>query len=101
MNRRQFLSLASLTTASLAVAQPGLANAGAAETPAGFDFIFFTDTHIQPELNAAQGCASCFKQLHALHADFAIHGGDHVFDVLGADRPRAKTLYDLYRTTEQ
>ncbi len=101
MNRRQFLSLASLTTASIAVGKPGIANTAAAETPAGFDFIFFTDTHIQPELNAAQGCTSCFKQMRGFHADFAIHGGDHVFDVLGADRPRAKQLYDLYGNTEQ
>jgi 3',5'-cyclic-AMP phosphodiesterase len=101
MNRRQFLSLTALTTASLTFAQPGLDNPPVPEAPASFDFVFFTDTHIQPELNAAQGCIMCFKQIHTLHADFAIHGGDHVFDVLGADRQRANRLYNLYGNTEQ
>jgi 3',5'-cyclic AMP phosphodiesterase CpdA len=101
MNRRKFLSLTALTAASLTVAKPGFANTAVAETPSSFDFIFLTDTHIQPELNAAQGCTACFKQIRAFQADFAIHGGDHVFDVLGVNRQRAVQLYDLYGSTEQ
>jgi hypothetical protein len=33
--------------------------------------------------------------------DFAIQGGDHVWDALEVDRQRANALYDLYTKTEQ
>ena len=66
-----------------------------------FTFLFLTDTHLQPELNATQGCAQCFKKARAIKSDFVIQGGDHVFDALGVDRSRATSLYDLYDKTEQ
>jgi len=66
-----------------------------------FTFLFITDTHIQPELNAAEGCDQCFKEARTLKSDFAIQGGDHVFDSLGVGRERATSLLDLYGKTEQ
>src|SRR5208283_5176396 len=33
--------------------------------------------------------------------DFVIQGGDHTFDLLAVDRPRATALFDLYTQTEQ
>ena len=76
-----------------------------AAKPAGlaedFTFLFITDTHIQPELNAAQGCDQCFKKARTIKSDFAIQGGDHVFDSLGVGRERASSLFDLYGKTEQ
>jgi Icc protein len=101
MDRRQFLSVTAVATASLATAKCNLGSAAPKEPPADFDFIFLTDTHIQPELSAAEGCALCFKKIHSIPADFAIQGGDHVFDVLGVNRDRANALYDLYAKTEQ
>ena len=41
-----------------------------------------------------------FRKIRTLKADFAIQGGDPVFDVLGQSRDRTKTLYDLYAQTE-
>jgi predicted phosphodiesterase len=67
---------------------------------ADFDFVYFTDTHLQPELNASMGCSMAFQKVRTLKVDFAIQGGDHVFDVLGQNRERAKLLYDLYGQTE-
>jgi 3',5'-cyclic-AMP phosphodiesterase len=101
MNRRQFLSLTTLATASVATRNISPGKPAAREAAGDFDFIFLTDTHIQPELTAGEGCAMCFKKIRSIRADFAIQGGDHVFDVLGANRVRADALYDLYAKTEQ
>jgi hypothetical protein len=111
-NRREFLKgMASAGFAlGAATALPG-ALRGLASTalpsasdvaisPGSCDFVFFTDTHIQPELAAAKGCAMCFKKIASLKPEFAIHGGDHVFDALGVDAARATRLYNLYKKTE-
>jgi 3',5'-cyclic AMP phosphodiesterase CpdA len=101
MQRRQFLSWTAMTTASLAAAGLGVAGGTSAQRPADFDFIFLTDTHLEQELNAAGGCAMCFKKVRSTPADFVIQGGDHTFDLLAVDRPRATALFDLYIHTEQ
>lgn len=101
MNRRQFLSLTALATASLATPKLFLGAPMSKGTLGSFDFVFFTDTHLYPELNADGGCAMCFKKIRSHHADFTIQGGDHIVDALAADRRRANMLYDLYTKTEQ
>jgi 3',5'-cyclic AMP phosphodiesterase CpdA len=65
-----------------------------------FDFVFFTDTHIQPELDAAHGCQMAFAKIAAAKPEFAICGGDMVFDALDVPRTRADMLFDLYQRTE-
>ena len=103
MNRRNFLTAA----AGAAVLHgsglghvSALANAPAA-TPE-FDFLFFTDTHLQPELNAAKGCDMAFRKMQGTRAvDFAIQGGDHVFDTLAVPKARSLALWDLYDKTQQ
>ncbi|MGA7921818.1 MAG: metallophosphoesterase [Candidatus Acidiferrales bacterium] len=103
-DRRKFLK--SLATASAAAVLPGaglldIRGAQSEPPPAGnFDFIFFTDTHIQPELDAAHGCAMAFAKIAKSNADFAICGGDLVFDAMGTGRARADMLFDLYQRTE-
>jgi 3',5'-cyclic AMP phosphodiesterase CpdA len=64
-----------------------------------FRFIHFTDVHIQPELRAADGSRACFQKINKSGADFAICGGDLVFDAAAQERPRAQMLFDLYRDT--
>lgn len=66
-----------------------------------FDFLFITDTHLQPELDAAHGCAMAFRKARGLGADFAIQGGDHIFDALGVPKSRSLELFALYNKTEQ
>ncbi len=97
--RRAFLSL----SAGAGLAAGGLLPVRAA-TPLphdSFSFLFITDTHLQPELDAAGGCHACFARARAIGGDFAIQGGDHVFDALGVGRPRADGLIGLYTRTEQ
>jgi 3',5'-cyclic AMP phosphodiesterase CpdA len=94
--RRDFLTLLGAT--GLAAAAP---RSLFAATPEPFTFLFVTDAHIQPELNAATGTSMAFKRARTFKADFAIQGGDHVFDALGVPKQRALGLFDLYDKTEQ
>jgi len=107
LDRRDFLR--TLAIAGVAVAADGLISrdAGAAASsavvadgPGSFDFVFFTDTHIEPELNAARGCDMCFRKVAELKPEFAIIGGDHVYDAAGVNGVRAQQVFDLYRHTE-
>ncbi len=83
------------------MAQPAIPAAGAASGLGSFDYIFLTDTHLEPELSGTEGCAMAFRKAAGMHAEFAIHGGDHVFDALAVDRKRADSLFDQYAQTEQ
>jgi Icc protein len=73
----------------------------AAPTPEPFTFLFLTDAHLQPELNGVIGTDMAYKKAATIKADFAINGGDHVFDCLGVPKQRAITLFELYGRTEQ
>jgi len=100
LDRRTLLK--TLATAGAAMAFPPLPESSQRQpTPGSFDFVFFTDTHIQPELDAAHGCDMCFRKIASTNPEFAIMGGDHVFDALAVNRVRAGTVFDLYKRTEQ
>ena len=96
-NRREFLktAAAAATLASL----PSFA-AAAPSALGHFQFAFFTDTHIEPELDAPHGCDLAFRKIAALKADFAIMGGDHVYDASAVPATRANLVFDLYKKTE-
>jgi 3',5'-cyclic AMP phosphodiesterase CpdA len=103
--RRQFLKTLAASSAALAVFPrvTWLGNSAilpSPEKPGSLDFVFFTDTHIQPELDAAHGCSMAFQKISSLKPEFAIHGGDLVFDALVVNRPRAESLFNLYKQTE-
>ncbi len=101
-SRRRFLSLLGATGVSAAVA-PSILSAAtpSAQVQEPFTFLFVTDAHLQPELNGVVGTDMAFKKARAVKADFAINGGDHVFDSLAVPKQRALTLFDLYDNTEQ
>jgi Icc protein len=103
-DRRRFLKSLAAASAASVLPGAGLLDMRVAESepqPTGsFDFIFFTDTHIQPELDAARGCSMAFAKIAKSNADFAICGGDLVFDAMRVDRTRADMLFDLYQHTE-
>ena len=102
LDRRTFLKTAAATGAAAAITGPAAFNLAAeTKSPGSFDFAFFTDTHIEPELNAASGCDQCFKKIAALKPEFAIMGGDHVYDATAVGADRANTVFDLYKKTEQ
>ncbi|HEY2469541.1 MAG TPA: metallophosphoesterase [Terracidiphilus sp.] len=100
MNRREFISLTNLALASYAM-PTGTCEAAQASNRRGIEFAFFTDTHIQPELNAPSGCAMAFEKIRSLRPAFAVQGGDHVYDAIGATHGNAAKLFDLYARTEQ
>jgi len=101
LNRRHFLSLLGATAASAALNSPAPALAAFAPPPQDFSFIFLTDTHLQPELDATHGTDLAMRRARTIRADFAIQGGDHVFDALGVPIARATQLFDLCGKTEQ
>jgi 3',5'-cyclic AMP phosphodiesterase CpdA len=98
MDRRKFLT--TMATAGAAMALPYFP-AEKAQAPGSFDFVFFTDTHIEPELDAAHGCGMCFSKIASLKPEFAIMGGDHVYDAASVNGVRAGMVFDLYKRTEQ
>jgi 3',5'-cyclic-AMP phosphodiesterase len=98
-NRRQFLTLLGAT--GLTAAVPSAAFAAIVPRQEPFTFLFVTDAHLQPELNGVIGTDMAFKKGRTIKADFAINGGDHVFDALGVPKERALTLFDMYDKTEQ
>jgi 3',5'-cyclic-AMP phosphodiesterase len=107
LSRRRFLTLlgatgvsASVTPSLLAAAVPSAATPSV-QVQEPFTFLFVTDAHLQPELNGVVGTDMAFKKARAVKADFAINGGDHVFDSLAVPKQRALTLFDLYDKTEQ
>ena len=93
LNRRDFLSLSAATLAASAL--PAFA------APAFFDFLFITDCHLQSELDAVHGTDMAMRLARSTKADFAIQGGDHVFDALAVPKFRATQLFDQYGKTEQ
>jgi hypothetical protein len=110
MFRRSFLKSALLLpSASALFGTPLLGSAQALPTspvppksgPGDFDFVFFTDCHLEPELSAVAGCAKCFAQINSAKPEFCISGGDQVFDVCEQSLTRAHTLFKLYQQTEK
>jgi 3',5'-cyclic AMP phosphodiesterase CpdA len=97
-SRRDFLAL--LGAAGAAAAAPSSLFA-APKKPEAFSFVFITDAHLQPELNGVIGTDMAMKKARTFKADFAINGGDHVFDSLGVPKARALQLFDLYDKTQQ
>lgn len=98
-SRRQFLSLLGAAGVAATVSPRSIFAAPAYREP--FSFIFLTDAHLQPELNGVIGTDMAVKKARTYKADFAINGGDHVFDCLGVPKQRALMLFDLYAKTEQ
>jgi 3',5'-cyclic-AMP phosphodiesterase len=102
LDRRNFLKTLAATGAAAALPPfPARFPVVDQPQPGSFDFVFFTDTHIQPELDAAHGCDLCFRKIAATKSDFAIMGGDHVFDAFGVNATRARMVFDMYGRAEQ
>jgi 3',5'-cyclic AMP phosphodiesterase CpdA len=97
MNRRHFLSLLGASAAATSLPAFG---SPAAPAPESFRFIFLTDTHLQPELNGVVGTDMAMKHARTLRADFAIQGGDHIFDSLGTPKPTVLQNFSLYDKTQ-
>jgi 3',5'-cyclic-AMP phosphodiesterase len=66
-----------------------------------FSFVFMTDIHLLPELNAVQGFKQAIDNVNKLNPDFVITGGDLIIDALEQRYGRVDSLYNLYRETVQ
>ena len=99
LRRRSLLTLAGATALGGGAAHAGVPRRPPVLPHEPFTFLFITDTHLQPELNADYGCHMAFAAARSIKADFAIQGGDHVFDALGVNAARANMLRDMYRRT--
>jgi Icc protein len=97
ISRRHFISLAAVSGAAMVAPSSLLAAAAVPE----FSFIFLTDTHLEPELHGAVGTSMAFKKASTLHADFAIQGGDHIFDALAVPTSKSMELFRIYDETQQ
>src|SRR5579875_2990884 len=98
MNRRSFLKGSGLAAASCALRG---AHAQQATDARSFTFAFFTDVHIESALDAPQGTQLAFDLINASDAEFAICGGDHIYDALSAERESIVDQYALYVQTEK
>lgn len=101
LDRRSFLGLGAATAASLALpSQLHAAPVAPAASAGNVKFVFFTDTHIEPELNGGEGVAKAFARIKSLKPEFCIQGGDHCIDLTQQPRERSMMLLDLYAKTE-
>ncbi len=96
LSRRRFLELSA--SAGVAASLPAQA---LPPRSGDFTFLFLTDTHLQPELHATEGCRMAFQKARTLHADFALQGGDHIFDGLAVPLTRSLPLFATYEETQQ
>lgn len=105
MNRRNFLRGSGLAAAACALGgvrgRAQEAEQSRQVAPGSFTFAFFTDVHIEPEMDAPQGTALAMDIMNASDAEFAICGGDHVFDALEVHKERIIEQYELYTETEK
>jgi Icc protein len=92
LSRRSFLGIG-------AAGAIGAILAPAESASPDFSFVHFTDVHIQPELHADAGSRKCIARINSLKPDFAICGGDLVYDVCAVTMPRARQVFDLYAET--
>jgi Icc protein len=96
LNRRDMLLRTG--AASLGAMLPSSLEA-LAPKPGSFSFIHFTDIHIEPILHADVGTIACFEKMNRFGVDFALCGGDLVFDSNETPRAKGIELYDLYLNT--
>lgn len=64
-----------------------------------FSFVFMTDIHLTPEMNAILGLEQALRKANELKPDFVITGGDLIMDALEQRYSTADSLYDLYIET--
>ena len=98
LTRRKFLIKSGLATA----ATPLIPFSVRGEEPiiatdeSSFEFVFMTDIHIKPEMNAPKGFQMAIDKTNELNPDFVITGGDLVYDVMRGDYEKSDALFKLY-----
>lgn len=62
-----------------------------------FSFVFMTDIHLKPEMNAPKGFKMAIDKTNELNPDFVITGGDLVYDAMRGGQARCDSLFTLYK----
>jgi 3',5'-cyclic AMP phosphodiesterase CpdA len=94
-DRRQFLSAAALGAGALG--RPARAEDAAKRV---LRVAHLTDTHIQPELRAADGVAACLRHVNGTaKPDLILTGGDHIMDAFEQPRERSQLQWGLWAKT--
>lgn len=101
MNRRGFLKGLGLAAAGTAVGHANDVERKPVDPIRGFSFAFFTDVHLHREQDAPEGTSLAIDLMNRSNADFAICGGDHIFDGLAAGRDGILEQYALYSQLEK
>jgi len=98
LSRRTFIGSSILTGLGLAIGFPAFSSPlfKKKNGKKKFSFVFFTDSHVQPELKAPEGFEMAVKKINSLEPDFVVSGGDLIMDALGQNYEKANMLYDLY-----
>lgn len=77
-----------------------LSQVGAQESGKGlaasFEFVFLTDIHLKPEMDAPKGFQMAIDRVNRLNPDFVLTGGDLVFDAMRGNQQRCDSLFTLY-----
>ncbi len=105
INRREMIQRGTvlLGAGALGVLAPSGASAKPKDSKDSTTFVFYTDVHVEPELHATQGFHQSVDTMKKIAPDaqFAICGGDTVFDANAVSYDRAAQLYDIYGTQAQ
>lgn len=88
-----------LVAGAAALGWPRLAVARPTARKRAIRVAHLTDLHIEPELHAGEGVASCLKHVHsqADKPELLLLGGDLVMDSFESDDVRTKTQWDLFQ----
>jgi len=66
------------------------------QTENQFSFVFMTDIHVMPELNATKGFLQAIDTANKLNPNFVLTGGDLVKDASGQTWERSDSLFNIY-----
>lgn len=101
LNRRWFLKGLGVAAAGTVMGRADSTERSPAKPIRGFTFAFFTDVHLGGNLGAPKGTSLAFDVINRSNAEFAICGGDHIFDGLAAGREALLQQYALYTNLEK
>ena len=66
-----------------------------------FEFVFLTDIHLKPEMDAPIGFQMAIDKVNELNPDFVLTGGDLVYDVMRGNKARGDSLFTLFSEMEK
>jgi 3',5'-cyclic AMP phosphodiesterase CpdA len=72
-------------------------NSSKEQSDQSFNFVFFTDIHLQPEKRAEEGFKLAIDYASKFNPDFILTGGDLIMDACDVSYERADSLFNMYK----